>query len=113
MKSKVYYRSLEKSITTEDIVRDNIVDVLERFDRIKLGEVVVRLTRIKGRDLFRFPKFLCEVVLSFGHKKIVVKKKSEDLNRSIVETRFALEKTLRRALKKEINKRKKAQPILA
>lgn len=105
MKTTVYYRSMEKSLTVEEAIRNNIFTMLDKFDRVKFGDTVVRITRLKGREVFRYPKFLCEVILNFGHKKIIIKKKSIDVKTSIIESRFALEKTLRRKLKKEIQHR--------
>jgi hypothetical protein len=105
VKTKIYFRSIEKSLIMEDIVNQHIFEMLEKFDRIKFAEVVVRLTRVKGRNLFSYPRFLCETILRFGKNQIVIKKKSERLEESIVDSRFALEKTLRRKLKKNLQLR--------
>lgn len=112
MNTKLYFRSMDRSLAVEDIVSVNLFKVLEKFNREGVGQIVVRLTRIKGGDLFRFPRYLCETILSYGHKQIVVKKKSNDLRKSILDSRFSLEKTLRRGLKKDLHERKQSQKVL-
>lgn len=109
MRTQVYFRSIEKSISVEDVINHNIFQMLEKFDRVNFGKVIVRLTRVKGRNLFSYPKYLCETILMFGKNRIVIKKKSEKLENSIVESRFALEKALRRTLKKKVQKRNHPQ----
>jgi hypothetical protein len=113
MKTELYFRSMGRSDAVEDIVNVNLFNVLGKFNREGVGQIVVRLTRTKGGDLFRFPKYLCETVLSFGHKQIVIKKKSTDIKKLILESRFSLEKTLRRVLKKDLHERRLSMKLLA
>ncbi len=105
MRTKIYFRSLERSLTTEDVIRENIFLMLEKFDKLTLSNVVVRVARVKGGNIFKFPRFMCEVLLNNGRTKIVIKKKSDDLKQSIIDSRFALEKAIRRSLSKDVTKK--------